>query len=128
MPRASTNVQKSNVLSILCSDIDLAVIQEHLPCELQEFHRKYLWLPLCKKIDKGSVTAHYQRDSRSTSWLESGFDDTGWSGCTSSVCVLTLVLVYFSMAIELPAWAIKAIEKIQRDFHGEKRMPKALTS
>jgi len=56
MPRASTNVQKSNVLSILCSDIDLAVIQEHLPCELQEFRRKYLWLPLSvRKLTKAQL-------------------------------------------------------------------------
>jgi hypothetical protein len=30
--------------------------------------------------------------------------------------VLKAMLVYFSMAIEIPAWAIKKIEKIRRGF------------
>jgi hypothetical protein len=30
--------------------------------------------------------------------------------------VLTAMLVYLAMAIELPPWAIKAIDKIRREF------------
>jgi hypothetical protein len=54
-----TNVQKSNVVPIQCSDMDLAVIQEHLPCELQEFPSKYLGLPLfVRKLTKAQLQAY----------------------------------------------------------------------
>ena len=48
-----TNVQKSNVLPIQCSEVDLATIQDLLPCEVLNFLCKYLGLPLTiKKLTK----------------------------------------------------------------------------
>ena len=48
-----TNVQKSNVLPIQCSNDDLATLQDLLPCEVLNFPCKYLGLPLSiKKLTK----------------------------------------------------------------------------
>jgi len=41
-----TNIQKSSVLPIHCSEEDMTIVQAHLPCEVQEFPCKYLGLPL----------------------------------------------------------------------------------
>ena len=40
-----TNVQKSNVLPIRCTEENLALIQNLLPCEVLDFPCKYLGLP-----------------------------------------------------------------------------------
>jgi hypothetical protein len=41
-----TNIQKSSVVSIQCESSDLGVIQEQLPCHMEQFPIKYLGLPL----------------------------------------------------------------------------------
>jgi hypothetical protein len=51
-----TNLQKSNVLPIRCGDIELALVQELLPCAVMNFPCKYLGLPLSlKKLTKEQV-------------------------------------------------------------------------
>jgi len=48
-----TNVQKSSVMPIQCSDASMAVIQSLLPCEIMNFPCKYLGLPLSlRKLTK----------------------------------------------------------------------------
>ena len=48
-----TNIHKSSVPPIQCSEEDLVVVQTHLPCEIQEFLCKYIGLPLSiKKLTK----------------------------------------------------------------------------
>ena len=44
-----TNIQKSSVMPIQCSEDELIVVQAHLPCEVQSFPCKYLGLPLSIK-------------------------------------------------------------------------------
>jgi hypothetical protein len=44
-----TNIQKSCVLPIQCSENDLTIVQTHLSCEVQNFPCKYLGLPLSIK-------------------------------------------------------------------------------
>jgi hypothetical protein len=44
-----TNMTKSSISRILCSHNDLEVIQEHIPCHIEEFPVKYLGLPLSIK-------------------------------------------------------------------------------
>ena len=41
-----TNVQKSSVMPIQCSEDNMAVVQNLLPCEIMSFPCKYLGLPL----------------------------------------------------------------------------------
>jgi hypothetical protein len=48
-----TNMTKGNITPIQCSHNDLEVIQEHIPCHIEEFPIKYLGLPLSiKKLSK----------------------------------------------------------------------------
>jgi hypothetical protein len=48
-----TNIQKCSVMLIQCSDDELAIVNAHLPCEVQEFPFKYLGLPLSiKKLNR----------------------------------------------------------------------------
>ena len=48
-----TNVHKSSVMPIQCSDANMAVIQSLLPCEIMNFPCKYLGLPLSlRKLTK----------------------------------------------------------------------------
>ena len=49
-----TNVQKSSVFPIKCTDMDIATVQDHLLYELLYFPYKYLGIPLFQKITKGS--------------------------------------------------------------------------
>jgi hypothetical protein len=50
-----TNLQKSNVLPIRCEDHNLEVIQQQLPCAVDDFPCKYLGLPLTlKKLKKST--------------------------------------------------------------------------
>jgi hypothetical protein len=41
-----TNLQKSNAYPIQCSETDIMVLQERLPCEILDFPCKYLSIPL----------------------------------------------------------------------------------
>jgi len=51
-----TNIQKSSVLPIQCSEDDLSVVQSHLPCEVQNFPCKYLGIPLSiKKLTQSQL-------------------------------------------------------------------------
>ena len=52
----TTNLQKSSVLPIRCSEDDRAVLQETLPCQLSDFPCKYLGVPLSPlKLTKEQV-------------------------------------------------------------------------
>ena len=49
-----TNVQKSNVLPIHCSEENMSLVQNLLPCEVLEFPCRYLGLPLStRKLTRG---------------------------------------------------------------------------
>jgi len=51
-----TNLQKNNVLPIRCDDLEIATIQNLLPCPLSNFPCKYLGVPLSlRKLTKEQV-------------------------------------------------------------------------
>ena len=51
-----TNVQKSSVMPIQCTEEDKLVLQEHLPCQISEFPCKYLGVPLSPlKLTKAQI-------------------------------------------------------------------------
>jgi hypothetical protein len=104
------------VLPISCDDSDLAITQNLLPCSLSEFPCRYLGLPLSlKKLTKNQVQP-----------IIDGIADQlpGWKAELMTRAgriiqvqfVLTGMLIYIVMASDLPAWAIKAIDKIRRAF------------
>jgi len=111
-----TNVQKSNVLPIHCTEENLVLIQNLLPCEIQNFPCKYLGLPLTiKKLTKEQVQPIIDKIAHQLPGWKA--DLTTRAGRAVQVQhVLTGILVYVAMATDLPSWALKAIDKIRRVF------------
>ena len=111
-----TNVQKSNVLPIQCSNDDLATLQNLLPCEVLNFPCKYLGLPLSiKKLTKEQFQPIIDKIAdQLPGWKADLMTRAG--RVVQVQFVLTAMLVYVAMATDLPPWAIKAIDKIRRAF------------
>ena len=111
-----TNVQKSNVLPIQCAEEDMAIIQNLLPCEVQDFPCNYLGLPLTiKKLTKEQLQPIIDRIAdQLPGWKADLMTRAG--RVVQVQFVLTAMLVYVAMATDLPPWAIKAIDKIRRAF------------
>jgi hypothetical protein len=110
------NAQKSNVYPILCSEETLLEVQSLLPCETAAFPCKYLGLPLSlHKLSKQQFQPYVER-----------FVDQ-LPNCKADLMtragrrilvqhVLTGMTVYLAMAIDIPHWALDAIDKIRKGF------------
>ena len=67
----TTNLQKSSVLPIQCTEDDKSFLQESLPCQISEFPCKYLGVPLSLyKITKAQAQPIVEKNSRQTPKLE----------------------------------------------------------
>jgi hypothetical protein len=111
-----TNLQKSNILPIRCEDRDIVSVQTMLPCALADFPCKYLGLPLSlKRLTKAQVQPYIDRIAdQLQGWKANLMTKAGRK--VQVQFVLTGMLIYLLMAVEFPAWAIKAIDKIRRGF------------
>jgi len=116
-----TNLHKSNIIPIHCEDNSLSAVSANLPCPISEFPCTYLGLPLSnKKLRKTNLMP----------WIEKVADKLpGWKASlmnragriTMVRFVLSAIPVYLLIAINVPKWFIKAIDKIRNVLFGRGR-------
>ena len=116
-----TNVQKSSVLPIQCKEEDRQIMQAHLPCQLLEFPCRYLGVPLSlHKLTKAQIQPIIDKVADQL---------PGWKAHLLTRAerkvlvqfVLTSMLICLAMAMDLPSWALKAIDKDQKRLPLESR-------
>jgi hypothetical protein len=112
------NIQKSNVFPIRCNDDERNLVQQILPCQMSEFlYRVLPLLPLSlKKLTRDQLQPIIDRIAdQLPGWKADLLTKPGrW---ILVQFVMTDMLIYLAMAINLPAWGLKAVDKIQRGFY-----------
>jgi len=111
-----TNIQKCSISPIHCSDDVLAEVMDHFPCEIQNFPCKYLGLPLSlKKLTRAQLQPLIEKVAgRLPGWKADLMSRAGRATYVQSV--LTSILIYYAIALDLPPWCLKAVEKFCRNF------------
>ncbi|WVZ91346.1 LOW QUALITY PROTEIN: hypothetical protein U9M48_037534 [Paspalum notatum var. saurae] len=108
------NLHKSNVFPIQCAEADVAVVQNALPCELKEFPVNISACPF-PYLTRDQIQPFVDRIAdRLPSWKADLLTREERRILVQSV--LTSMLVYLLMAVDLPPWAFKEIDKIRRRF------------
>lgn len=111
-----TNIQKSSATPIQCSAQEIETVQELMPCQVAEFRVKYLGLPLSiRKLTKAQLQPLIDRlADLLPGWKADLMTKKGRA--IQVQFVLTATVMYHVMALELPPWAIKAVDKIRRGY------------
>uniref|UniRef100_A0A0A8ZTA0 Reverse transcriptase domain-containing protein n=1 Tax=Arundo donax TaxID=35708 RepID=A0A0A8ZTA0_ARUDO len=106
-----TNISKSSVTPIQCREEELAIISESLPCETKDFPCTYLGLLLSiRKPTKAELLPLIDKVADNLpGWKALLMNRAGRLGTVR--VVLTAIPIYLMIALDLPKWVIKAIDK-----------------
>jgi hypothetical protein len=109
--RLRNNVQKSSVFPIRCSEEDKNRVQQELPYQLLDFPCRYLGLPLTlKRLSRFQIQPFIDRIAdQLPGWKADLLSKPGRK--TLVQYVFTSMLIYLAMAIDIPAWGWKAVDK-----------------
>lgn len=111
-----TNLQKSCVVPIRCDQDHLELVEQHLPCTQAAFPCTYLGLSISdKKLSKADLWPWIEKlGNKLPGWKASLMNMAGRSTWVRSV--LSAIPIHALIAIKVPKWFIKAIDKIRRAF------------
>lgn len=111
-----TNINKCSVTPIQRQEQDIINVQASLPCKVQDFPCKYLGLPLSvKKLSKADFYAIIDKIAdKLLGWKAAMMHPAG--RLTLIRAVLTAIPMYQFIALDIPKWVTKAIDKIRRAF------------
>lgn len=111
-----TNLVKSSIVPIHCSDEDLQHTSNILACTVKDFPCTYLGLPLTvRKPTKEMLRLMIDKVAdHLPGWKASLINKAGRLVLVR--VVLTASPIYLMIAFELPKWAIKALDKLHRGF------------
>ena len=111
-----TNLQKSCVIPIHCDEGIVEDINNTLECTAASFPTTYLGLPISdKKLRRGDLLA----------WIEKIANKLpGWKASLLTLAgrtvlvrfVLTAIPIHLLVAIKVPKWFLRAVDKIRRGF------------
>nr|AAM08521.1 Putative retroelement [Oryza sativa Japonica Group]AAP51826.1 retrotransposon protein, putative, LINE subclass [Oryza sativa Japonica Group] len=111
-----TNFAKCSITPIRCSDEDLELVHSCFPCSISDFPCTYLGIPLSvRKLPKAALQPLVDRVAHRLP-PSKGRLTTLAGGSVLVQSVLSSIPVHVSMAIGLPAWVVKAIDKKRRVF------------
>jgi hypothetical protein len=111
------NSQKSNAYPIRCSGEILLEAQNLLPCEMASFPCCYLGLPLSLQPRQQFPSFVDKIADQLPNWKAGLLTRAG--SRVQVQHVLTSMTVYLAMAIDIPKWALDAIDKLEKDSYGE---------
>ena len=111
-----TNLQKSCVIPIRCEEEELEIVSTTLPCPTSSFPCTYLGLPISNsKLKKADLMLWIEKvENKLLGWKTSLMNMAG--RVTWVRFVLTAVPIYVLIAIKVPKWFIRAINKLRRAF------------